>query len=84
MHLRGLKLAAGLEEVANRMAALTPGFTGADISNICNEAAIVAARRNKTAVDLVDFEVGAFGPACVGLGGFWISRWCRCAVAPID
>jgi len=33
------------------------GFTGADIANICNEAAIVAARRNKTSVDLNDFEV---------------------------
>ena len=35
-----------------RLAALTPGFTGADIANICNEAAILAARRNKTMVDL--------------------------------
>ena len=39
-----------------RLAALTPGFTGADIANICNEAAILAARRNKTKVDLRDFE----------------------------
>ena len=58
VHLRPLKLSATIEEVANRLAALTPGFSGADISNICNEAAIVAARRNKTAVDMVDFEVG--------------------------
>lgn len=57
VHLKPLKLAGALEEVANRMAALTPGFTGADIHNICNEAAIVAARGNKTAVELKDFEV---------------------------
>ncbi|EWM24473.1 Peptidase, FtsH [Nannochloropsis gaditana] len=56
VHLKPVKLSTGLEEVANRMAALTPGFTGADIANICNEAAIVAARRNKTSVDLADFE----------------------------
>ncbi len=58
VHLKPLKLAGQMQEVANRMAALTPGFTGADICNICNEAAIVAARGNKTAVDLKDFEVG--------------------------
>ena len=39
-----------------RLAALTPGFTGADIANICNEAAITAARRSKKKVDLTDFE----------------------------
>lgn len=64
VHLRPLKLSATIDEVANRLAALTPGFSGADISNICNEAAIVAARRNKTAVDMVDFEV-----RCVGMDG---------------
>ena len=34
----------------------TPGFTGADLENLVNEAALVAARRNKTAIDMVDFE----------------------------
>lgn len=43
-------------EYAQRLAALTPGFTGADIANICNEAAITAARRSKKKVDLSDFE----------------------------
>lgn len=57
VHLKPVKVAGNLEEIANRMAALTPGFTGADIANICNEAAIVAARRNKTSVDLNDFEL---------------------------
>ncbi|HZV43322.1 MAG TPA: AAA family ATPase, partial [Saprospiraceae bacterium] len=35
---------------------MTPGFAGADIANVCNEAALVAARRNKTEVDLDDFH----------------------------
>ena len=35
------------EEYAKRLAALTPGFSGADIANLCNEAAILAARYNK-------------------------------------
>ncbi|MBA4390839.1 MAG: cell division protein FtsH [Syntrophus sp. (in: bacteria)] len=34
----------------------TPGFTGADLENLVNEAALVAARRNKVAIDMVDFE----------------------------
>lgn len=38
------------------MAALTPGFAGADIANVCNEAALIAARGGKDAVALVDFE----------------------------
>jgi AFG3 family protein len=42
--------------VAKRMAALTPGFVGADIANICNEAAIVCARRNGPSVEMEDFE----------------------------
>jgi len=34
-------------EYARRLAKLTPGFSGADISNLCNEAAILVARKNK-------------------------------------
>lgn len=56
MHLKPLKLAGKAEEFAGRLAALTPGFAGADIANICNEAAIIAARRHKKMVDLDDFE----------------------------
>ncbi|KAM9046598.1 LOW QUALITY PROTEIN: mitochondrial inner membrane m-AAA protease component AFG3L1-like [Megaptera novaeangliae] len=46
VHLRPLKLDESLSEdaLARRLAALTPGFTGADISNVCNEAALIAAR----------------------------------------
>lgn len=44
------------EEYAKRLATLTPGFSGADIHNLCNEAAIVAARKNKDYVSAEDFE----------------------------
>jgi len=43
-------------DVAERLAALTPGFAGAEIANIVNEAAIIAAREDKESVELVDFE----------------------------
>mmetsp|Transcript_52518 Transcript_52518/g.137671 ORF Transcript_52518/g.137671 Transcript_52518/m.137671 type:complete len:348 (-) Transcript_52518:856-1899(-) len=56
VHLKNIKLADDMEEVARRMSTLTPGFTGADIANVCNEAALIAARRNKTKVDIGDFE----------------------------
>ena len=42
-----------------RLATLTPGFSGAEISNLCNEAAILAARKNKAFVDADDFEMAA-------------------------
>lgn len=35
---------------------MTPGFAGAEIANVCNEAALIAARRNKTGVDMDDFN----------------------------
>jgi hypothetical protein len=41
---------------AERLAALTPGFSGADIANVCNEAALVAARAGVTSVTMVHFE----------------------------
>lgn len=44
------------EDYANRLATLTPGFSGAQIENICNEAAIIAARKEAVHVDVVDFE----------------------------
>jgi AFG3 family protein len=58
VHLKPVKLEENLPlgDVAKRMAALTPGFAGADIANICNEAAIFAARRNSTGVSMNDFE----------------------------
>lgn len=58
VHLKPISITEGLDRasVAERMAALTPGFAGADIANICNEAAIFAARRDSAGVDMQDFE----------------------------
>jgi AFG3 family protein len=56
VYLKGITLDGPIDQYSGRLAALTPGFVGADIANICNEAAIMAARRNKTKVDMMDFE----------------------------
>jgi AFG3 family protein len=54
VHLGPLKLAEGVD--AKKLSAQTPGFAGAEIANVCNEAALIAARRDKTAVDMQDFQ----------------------------
>lgn len=58
VHLRPLKLAESLSKdtLARKLAALTPGFTGADISNVCNEAALIAARHLSPSVQEKHFE----------------------------
>ena len=56
VHMGPIKIAGDTAAYSQRLAALTPGFVGADIANICNEAAIHAARGAKAAVDLKDFE----------------------------
>lgn len=56
VHLNGITLDGDREMIAGRLSGLTPGFAGADIANICNEAAIVAARRNADKVTIDDFE----------------------------
>ncbi|MFZ4680366.1 MAG: ATP-dependent zinc metalloprotease FtsH, partial [Flavobacterium sp.] len=53
VHLAPLKKVDGLD--TEFLAKQTPGFSGADIANVCNEAALIAARNNKTAVDKQDF-----------------------------
>jgi cell division protease FtsH len=53
VHLQPLKKAENLD--TEFLAKQTPGFSGADIANVCNEAALVAARKDKTAVDKQDF-----------------------------
>jgi len=53
VHLKPLKKAEGLD--TDFLAKQTPGFSGADIANVCNEAALIAARNNKKAVDKQDF-----------------------------
>ena len=53
VHLAPIKKVEGLD--LDFLAKQTPGFSGADIANVCNEAALIAARHNKTAVDRQDF-----------------------------
>jgi AFG3 family protein len=54
VHLKNIKTEPDINSVT--LAEMTPGFAGADIANICNEAALVAARRNKKGVDMDDFN----------------------------
>lgn len=60
LHLKPLKLAQDcldqIENFAGRLASMTPGFSGADIANVCNEAALIAARKDKSSVETIDFE----------------------------
>jgi cell division protease FtsH len=55
VHMRSITLAEGVDP--EQIAALTPGFTGADLANLVNEAALVATRRRAPAVELTDFTV---------------------------
>lgn len=53
-HLKPIKLDPTVDP--KKLAAQTPGFAGAEIANVCNEAALIAARRDKKAVDMQDFQ----------------------------
>lgn len=54
VHLKALKLAAEVD--AHKLAEQTPGFAGAEIANVCNEAALIAARTDKKEVEMIDFN----------------------------
>lgn len=54
VHLRGKTIAEDVD--TGVLARQTPGFVGADLRNLCNEAALLAARKNKAVVDMADFE----------------------------
>ena len=54
VHLQPIKISSTLD--IHKLAEQTPGFAGADIANVCNEAALIAARKNKDAVDMSDFQ----------------------------
>ncbi|HNR15055.1 MAG TPA: ATP-dependent zinc metalloprotease FtsH [Chitinophagaceae bacterium] len=54
VHLKPIKISKTLD--IHKLAEQTPGFAGADIANVCNEAALIAARKNKEAVDMSDFQ----------------------------
>lgn len=54
VHLKPIKVSKNLD--IKKLASQTPGFAGADIANICNEAALIAARKGKTEVSMEDFN----------------------------
>ena len=54
VHLQPIKISQTLD--IHKLAEQTPGFAGADIANVCNEAALIAARKGKDAVDMSDFQ----------------------------
>lgn len=54
VHLEPIKISQSLD--IHKLAEQTPGFAGADIANVCNEAALIAARKGKEAVDMSDFQ----------------------------
>ena len=57
VHTKPLKLAEEIDLGA--LSSQTPGFSGADIANICNEAALIAARNDKDAIDMSDFHAAS-------------------------
>ena len=54
VHVRPLKLNADVN--VKNLAAQTPGFAGAEIANVCNESALIAARKDKTSIEMSDFQ----------------------------
>ncbi|KAK1760690.1 6c6d08f8-8b27-48d1-a5e9-ee3a8a61eadc [Echria macrotheca] len=56
VHLKHIVTKEDMDYLTGRLAALTPGFAGADIANAVNEAALVAARANATSVEMIHFE----------------------------
>jgi AFG3 family protein len=54
VHLNPIKISETLD--LHKLAELTPGFAGADIANVCNEAALIAARKGKNSVEMIDFQ----------------------------
>jgi len=54
VHLKPIKF--NKEVDSRKLAAQTPGFAGAEIANVCNEAALIAARKDKKSVEMIDFQ----------------------------
>jgi AFG3 family protein len=54
VHLKPIKLDGSVD--IKKLAAQTPGFAGAEIANVCNEAALIAARKDKKSVEMIDFQ----------------------------
>ncbi len=56
VHLSDLKTDLDKDDLSRKLSALTPGFTGADVANVCNEAALIAARELSTSIVHKHFE----------------------------
>ncbi|WPH01356.1 Hypothetical protein R9X50_00419800 [Acrodontium crateriforme] len=56
VHLKKIVTHEDMEHLKGRLSALTPGFAGADIANVCNEAALIAARMHQDSVKMEHFE----------------------------
>lgn len=56
VHLESLKMEGEIDKVAERLGHMTPGMSGAELANVCNEAGLIAARNERTSVAPVDFE----------------------------
>jgi cell division protease FtsH len=54
VHVKKLKLSSAID--LRVLASQTPGFAGAELANLCNEAALIAARRGKKSVEMIDFQ----------------------------
>ena len=54
VHVRNLKLNSDIN--IKNLAAQTPGFAGAEIANVCNESALIAARKSKDSIEMIDFQ----------------------------
>lgn len=54
VHIKPIQLSKDVD--TKKLAAQTPGFAGAEIANVCNEAALIAARKDKKKVDMTDFQ----------------------------
>lgn len=54
VHIKKIKIADSVD--IKLLASQTPGFAGAELANLCNEAALLAARRNKSEVEMIDFQ----------------------------
>ena len=54
VHVRNLKLNSDVN--IKNLSAQTPGFAGAEIANVCNESALIAARKNKDSIEMIDFQ----------------------------
>ncbi len=54
VHIKGITLSKNVD--TKKLAAQTPGFAGAEIANVCNESALIAARKDKSKVGMIDFQ----------------------------